>query len=515
MANGKRGKLDISVIRDEGHTRYRSFDGPPMADFEIVMENVKWVCDLGGLIDLRTVITRPNNTAEFGLAYAQAHAQVGLSIEPAQIINFGTAVFARETITVEEFLGRLSASGIDRLAFSDSEKDPEPFACGNAMPSVRLRRNTRAAGASTGDNRYSRSPCWSWSTELRSDGPQGEIAEIGTGHTFYPRVLDMILELGGMRRINILYDTRYYSFNIVASDPRGAIIDLSVNFCNQAVVTLEGLELGSYQLRAMLMGETVGREAACQVVIADDLALPSSRVAEVLLVDPASGEIIDSALYTLIPSPPLLDRETRAIAPALLDAAGGQVGDILFVAANPRGYHPLRLGEEQKVIHDAVSLAKLKGLLDLETRMAATFHDLRRAMLDRKYRILHIAGHGTQCGLIFENQQGNELSVPVVDLLSYLDEYAPPKGQLECVVLNACQTATVTSGLISRIPYLIVMEGDTDDRGAIEFTRGFYDALARGHDLERSFVEGQHTARLGAPGASLVAHLLKSDSRRR
>jgi hypothetical protein len=79
---------------------------------------------------------------------------------------------------------------------------------------------------------------------------------------------------------------------------------------------------------------------------------------------------------------------------------------ILVVFANPRGTNALRLGEEDRTIHECIQRAKNRDNLSLTTLNAATVHDIRRALLDSEYEIVHFSGHGTGTGLAFEDNNG-------------------------------------------------------------------------------------------------------------
>jgi DNA-binding NarL/FixJ family response regulator len=110
---------------------------------------------------------------------------------------------------------------------------------------------------------------------------------------------------------------------------------------------------------------------------------------------------------------------------------------VLVVFANPRGTDPLRLGAEDRIIHECVRRSRHRHNIHLEILHAATIHDVRRALLEQDYRIIHFSGHGTGTGLAFENELGAVHLVPPDALADFLSAYSPP---LECVILNACYT---------------------------------------------------------------------------
>ena len=53
-------------------------------------------------------------------------------------------------------------------------------------------------------------------------------------------------------------------------------------------------------------------------------------------------------------------------------------------------------------------------------------------------------------------------------------------------------------------PITIGMDAATDDEAAVEFSRGFYDALANGRNFARAFEEGRSALRLNGHDDGLV-----------
>lgn len=174
---------------------------------------------------------------------------------------------------------------------------------------------------------------------------------------------------------------------------------------------------------------------------------------------------------------------------------------ILAVFANPRGSDPLRLSTEDRVIHECLQLSRRRDNISLDVLHAATIHDVRRALLNKDYRIVHFSGHGTGKGLAFEDELGHPRLIPQEALAEFLSAYSPP---IECVILNACYTDTQGQLISFGVPYTIGMDGAISDEGATEFTRGFYDAIGAGKDVEFAYQEGCRTIKLmGLPDGSI------------
>ncbi len=164
------------------------------------------------------------------------------------------------------------------------------------------------------------------------------------------------------------------------------------------------------------------------------------------------------------------------------------VKTILFLAANPKGTSPLRLGEEMRSIQNGLERSQQRDRFALEQRWAVTAKDLRRALLDCQPQIVHFSGHGVGTeGLIFEDATGQTKLVSgeaIANLFSLFSD------QVECVVLNACYSEVQAQEIVQHIPSVIGMKRAIGDEAAIEFAVGFYDALLAGRSVEFAYKLG-------------------------
>jgi hypothetical protein len=168
---------------------------------------------------------------------------------------------------------------------------------------------------------------------------------------------------------------------------------------------------------------------------------------------------------------------------------------ILFVSANPPDLDTLALDHEQRVIREAIARAALRERIVLTTRPAASFADLSRALLEEQYDVVHIAGHGEAAGIVLD--EGGGKLVPPAQLTALFDEYAHPRGRLRCVVLNSCWSSAAGYPR-SAVPMIITMQGPLDDRAALGFAEGFYDAIGAGHDFAAAAREAERRAKRSA-----------------
>ena len=169
----------------------------------------------------------------------------------------------------------------------------------------------------------------------------------------------------------------------------------------------------------------------------------------------------------------------------------GKIQRVLLVCANPRGTDPLRTAEEDRTLRESIQLSANRDKIQVDTLSAATIDDLRRALLRNKYDVVHFSGHGTNTGLVFEDANG-KLMVPSSSALSDL----LARRQVKTAVLNACYSLSVGKITSIGLDYTIASTGPISDPAAIEFTRGFYDALGAGLPVPEAFDEGLSSAKL-------------------
>lgn len=164
---------------------------------------------------------------------------------------------------------------------------------------------------------------------------------------------------------------------------------------------------------------------------------------------------------------------------------------ILLVCANPRGTVPLRLGAEERALREALQLATHRDMFVVEVLHAATLDDLRRALLRARYDIVHFSGHATSNGLQFEDAAGNMIE----PASAALGELLQRRG-VKTVVLNACGSLGVALAGTASLEHTIAMKGPIEDESAVEFSRGFYDALGEGLAVSDAFEEGVSCCKL-------------------
>lgn len=171
---------------------------------------------------------------------------------------------------------------------------------------------------------------------------------------------------------------------------------------------------------------------------------------------------------------------------------------VLFVPCSPADGDHLRVTGELRAAREATKLGAQGGRIIIEDLPAATIHDFRRALLSKEFDLIHFSGHANPDALVFEDASGNAQMVGLRDL----EELISRKPSVRCVVLNGC---SAVQNIDPSGKYFII--GPTEEIGddaAIEFSRGFYDALAAGKSFEEAYFEGKSSAKLMGHSADFV-----------
>lgn len=154
---------------------------------------------------------------------------------------------------------------------------------------------------------------------------------------------------------------------------------------------------------------------------------------------------------------------------------------ILMMTANPTDTARLFLEKEIVAIKEGLDAASRSKQFEFIVKTKITMTDLRRAMLNESPQIVHFSGHGAgEQGIVLEGDSGKTQFVSSDALAGLFELFAE---SVECVVLNACYSATQADAIARHIPYVIGMSGAISDGAACEFAVAFYDALGAGKDI--------------------------------
>lgn len=162
---------------------------------------------------------------------------------------------------------------------------------------------------------------------------------------------------------------------------------------------------------------------------------------------------------------------------------------ILILTANPTNTDRLRLDEEVREIEAALERSNGRDQFEIISKSAVRVDDLRRALLDHNPQIVHFSGHGSNGtgGIALENDSGNLKMVSGSSLARLFKSF---KDNIQCVLLNACYSEVQAEVINQHINYVVGMNKEIGDCAAIEFAKGFYDALGAGRSIENAFEIG-------------------------
>lgn len=178
---------------------------------------------------------------------------------------------------------------------------------------------------------------------------------------------------------------------------------------------------------------------------------------------------------------------------------------ILFLSAQPRDTAPLRIDEEIREIHDALSRSRHRDDLIMVTRTAVRPRDVRQALLAHRPAVLHFSGHGREQGVVLEDDDGQSLLVDGDVLAELLGLAICPR--IECLVLNVCHSHRHTESLVRHIPFVIGMSHAVMDRAGIVFAGAFYEGLGNGESIPFAYELGCNAVRMSGLAMDRIAVL--------
>ena len=201
---------------------------------------------------------------------------------------------------------------------------------------------------------------------------------------------------------------------------------------------------------------------------------------------------------------------------------------ILGLIASPSDQEPLDVSRERQRVEDALKTLVQKGLVELTWwEEGQTWRDLQRAMRGGPWHVFHFVGHGgfdrtrDEGLIVLPDDDGRSHYLPAGDLARLLAVHRT----LRLVVLNVCEGAaggkqdifsSTAATLVRRgIPAVLAMQYEITDRAAVEFGRGFYEALADGLPVDAAVSDARQAVSLAVTNtvewATPVLHMRTPD----
>ncbi|RUS97007.1 hypothetical protein DSM106972_085570 [Dulcicalothrix desertica PCC 7102] len=182
---------------------------------------------------------------------------------------------------------------------------------------------------------------------------------------------------------------------------------------------------------------------------------------------------------------------------------------ILLMSANPLSTSRLRLDEEMREIKEGLKRSKHRDKYIINTAEAVRYRDIHRAILDYEPQIIHFSGHGAgEEGLLFESEAGQTRFIDAAALAQLFQLFSE---QVECVVLNACYSEYQAKEIARHINYVVGMSNTIEDRAALEFAVGFYDALGAGKGYKFAYELGRSLIKIAGIPQELIPQLVTKD----
>jgi len=196
------------------------------------------------------------------------------------------------------------------------------------------------------------------------------------------------------------------------------------------------------------------------------------------------------------PDPPRTEEEPTSTAPA---PPSPQVkAKILFLSASPESDTRKRVDIEYREIKRELQGGDYRDLFDLETETAIQLRTLSSALMKQKPQIVHFSGHGKSGGLEVEGETQHESYVIPDVKLQNLFKIFKEKYQMTCVVLSSCYSEAQAEAISKLGLYVAGMNSTVEDRAAIEFSIGFYQALGEGLPIAEAFELGKFQMTTGS-----------------
>jgi hypothetical protein len=165
---------------------------------------------------------------------------------------------------------------------------------------------------------------------------------------------------------------------------------------------------------------------------------------------------------------------------------------VMVMCAEPMDNTRTRAGELRNVIRSEFErVHRANERVEIRDVSATRIDDIIRELETFRPDILHVHLHGSDAALGFEDHRGDQVKLPVSNFIERLEasDFEPT-----VIVLTACHSASFAESLCGVAECVVAMVGEAQIQDALEFTRAFYSALARGKDLARAIRQGQSSA---------------------
>ena len=177
---------------------------------------------------------------------------------------------------------------------------------------------------------------------------------------------------------------------------------------------------------------------------------------------------------------------------------------ILAIVAGPEGLPHLDAQEEQRRLMEALAEPLADGRVTVRWATTGTWRDVQSALLNGVWHVVHFIGHGgynaeTDEGVLAMVGPDGRKDLVGASRFAVLLSEAEPSPRL--IVLNSCGSGesgtrdlfSSTGAALARsgVSAVVGMQYAVTDQAALEFSRGFYTALAGGRGVDQAVRSGR------------------------
>jgi len=156
---------------------------------------------------------------------------------------------------------------------------------------------------------------------------------------------------------------------------------------------------------------------------------------------------------------------------------------ILILSSNPR--RDLNLNRE---VSDVTSAIQRVGKFEIGLGLEVRAQELPGLLTEHSPQVVHFCGHGAgEQGLVFQDENGRERFVSTEVLARLFKTFSK---EVNCVVLNACDSDRQAEAIVAHINYVVGMSQPILDKAAYYFATGFYQGLAAEKSIDQAYELG-------------------------
>lgn len=162
--------------------------------------------------------------------------------------------------------------------------------------------------------------------------------------------------------------------------------------------------------------------------------------------------------------------------------------NIIFLSSSPTGADRLRVDTEARIIEETIKSATKRSNISFQQKTAIKYETLSQVLLEENPTILHFSGHSDSNFIFVDDNIGNVGCIKI-ESLNYL--ITSIKKNIQLIILNCCNSSKQAQLISNNNIYAIGMNDFITDDAAIDFSKGFYQAISAGENIITAFKTGK------------------------